>query len=170
MQSFHQHIDEYKNQLRKGTVKKAYRGLMEYMLALRTHFAKRFPKHYISGSLYQGYMDMTYFSLTPPALKQLGLKIALVLIHKDCRFEVWLAGSNKAIQTQYWDWFKQSGCSAYRLVASPQGADAVLTHILAEQPDFSDLDALTQQLEKGVIAFAQDIERCLSTHEKLPKH
>jgi hypothetical protein len=161
MESFHQYIEEYINHMQEGAVKKAYRGLMEYMLALRMHFAKRFPQHYVSGSLYQGYMDMTYFSLTPPAFKQLGLKIALVLIHEDCRFEVWLAASNKAIQTQYWDWFKQSGYSAYRLVASPHGADAILMHVLAGQPDFSDLDALTQQLEKGVMAFTQDIERCL---------
>ena len=35
MESFHEYINEYKKQLAKGDVPKAYRGLMEYIMSLQ---------------------------------------------------------------------------------------------------------------------------------------
>ena len=32
----------------------------------------RYPDYFISGSIYYGYMDMTYFSLFPEKLKEKG--------------------------------------------------------------------------------------------------
>ena len=40
--------------------------------------------------------------------------------------------------------------------------DSVVEHILADNPDFSDLDALTRQIEKETLKFIQDIERFLA--------
>ena len=56
MASFHQSMSEYKKQLGKGVIQEAYKGLMEYMMGLRTHFAKKYPDHFVSGSIYYGYM------------------------------------------------------------------------------------------------------------------
>lgn len=64
MEPFHEYMDEYKKQLEKGDIKKAYRGLLEYMMELRTHFHNSFPDYFVSSSLYNGFMDMTYFSYT----------------------------------------------------------------------------------------------------------
>ena len=69
MGSFHEYIEEYRIQLEKGAIKKAYRGLMEYMMDLRTHFKDKYPDFYVSGSIYLGYMDMTYFSFFPKSIK-----------------------------------------------------------------------------------------------------
>ena len=55
MKSFHQSMKEYKKQLEKGAIQEAYKGLMEYMMGLRTHFAKKYPDHFVSGSIYYGY-------------------------------------------------------------------------------------------------------------------
>jgi hypothetical protein len=63
MESFHEYMDEYKKQLKKGAIKKAYKGLLEYIMDLRTYFNKRYPGYFVSGSVYYGYMDMTYFFL-----------------------------------------------------------------------------------------------------------
>jgi len=65
MESFQQTMCEYKNQLEKGIVQKAYKGLMEYIMGLRTHFMKKYPEYDVPGSIYFGYMDMTYFSIVP---------------------------------------------------------------------------------------------------------
>jgi hypothetical protein len=62
-------MEEYKKQLERGIIQEAYRGLMEYFNSLRLYFEKRYPDHFISGSVYYGYMDMTYFSFTPRSLK-----------------------------------------------------------------------------------------------------
>ena len=38
MESFHDDIIEYRKQMEKGVINKAYKGLMEYILNLRTYF------------------------------------------------------------------------------------------------------------------------------------
>ncbi len=88
-------MTDFRKQLQKGSIQQAYRGLMEYMMGLRTRFAKDYPQYDVSGGLYPGYMDMTYFSIFPPALKARKLKIALVFRYDHFSFEVWLSGANR---------------------------------------------------------------------------
>ena len=162
MESFHEYVNEYRKQLEQGTIQKAYKGLMEYILALRTYFKNKYPDYFVSGSLYYGYMDMTYFSCSPSSFRDRNLKIAIVFIHEACRFEVWLAGSNKQVQTQYWKLIKASGWNKYHLVPTTQGADSIIEYILVADPDFSDLEALTKQIERETLKFIKDVESFLS--------
>ena len=161
MKSFNKYVNEYRKQMEKGDIKEAYKGLMEYIMCLRTHFNKKYPDYFVSGSIYQGYMDMTYFSFIPESLKSRKLKIALVFIHDTCRFEVWLAGCNKQIQTKYWKLFKESNRNKYHIPSTTKGVDSIMEHILADNPDFSDLDALTKQIETGTMKFINDVENFL---------
>jgi hypothetical protein len=61
---------EYRKQLQKGVIQNAYQGLMAYFRELNSHFNTKYPEYSASGSIYYGYMDMTYFPLFPKALKQ----------------------------------------------------------------------------------------------------
>ncbi|MCD1295017.1 hypothetical protein CUJ83_08410 [Methanocella sp. CWC-04] len=159
---FHEYMDEYKKQMEKGDIKEAYRGLMEYILGLRTYFENKYPDHIVSGSIYQGYMDMTYFSFFPESLKNRKLKVAIVFIHDTCRFEVWLAGYNKQVQTKYWKLFKESDWNKYSIPSTTKGVDSIIEYVLVENPDFSDLDTLTKQIERGTLKFIKDVEDFLS--------
>jgi hypothetical protein len=162
MEPFHQYLDEYRAQLEKGAIQKAYRGLMAYLMGLRTHLKDRHPDYLASGDIYHGFMDMSYFSFFPESLKQRGLKIAIVFLHEPFRFEAWLAGYNKQVQLAYWKLFRDSGWSQYRVVTSTKGVDSIVECILAERPDFSDLEALTRQIESNALKFIQDVERFLA--------
>jgi hypothetical protein len=164
MESFPEYINEYKKQMEKRIINKAYKGLMEYILDLRTYFKNKYPDYFVSGSIYFGYMDMTYFSFYPKSLGDKKLKIAIVLIHESMRFEVWLAGYNKQVQSKYWKMIKESNWNKYHLVSTTKGADSILEHILVDNPDFSDLDALTKQIEKATLKFIRDVESFLSKH------
>jgi hypothetical protein len=157
MNQLQQNFDEYRIQMEKGILPQAYKGLMEYILSLRTHFANRYPHFSVPGSIYFGYMDMTYFSLLPEELKARKLKIAVVFIHATCRFEVWLSAVNKQVQARYWEFFKQSGWGKYHLVPAIQGADSILEQVLDDHPDFSDLDALTKKIESGTVDFIDNV-------------
>lgn len=158
MENFHEAMMEYKKQMAQGTILMAYRGLMAYLMELRTQLSSRYPDYVVSGSLYTGYMDMSYFSFTPKALAEQKLKIAIVFLHESCRFEVWLAAANKQVQTQTWKLIQESGWTKYPVVASTQRADAVIEHVLVAEPDFGDLPALTGQIERGTLKFIQDVE------------
>jgi len=108
MKSFQEYMDEYRKQAQKGDIKETYKGLMKYIMDLRTYFKNKYTDYFVSGSIYQGYMDMTYFAFIPESLKSKKLRIGIVFCHDKMRFEVWLAGFNKQIQTKYWKLFKES--------------------------------------------------------------
>ena len=163
MDSFHEYMNEYRNQLEKGAIQKAYLGLMEYIMGLRSQFKNKYPDYFVSGSIYYGYMDMTYFSFTPNSLKDRKLKIAIVFLHEEFRFEVWLGGYNKKVQEKYWKLIKESDWNKYQIVPTTKGVDSIVEYILVDHPDFSDLDTLTGQIEKGTLKFVQDVESFLST-------
>jgi len=65
MKSFQESMSEYKKQLEKGTIQRAYQGLAEYIMGLRAHFKANYPGYAVSGRIYYGYMDMKYFSVFP---------------------------------------------------------------------------------------------------------
>lgn len=165
MATLQENMNEYKSQLRRGAIQAAHRGLMEYMLSLRTHFSNTYPQSGVSGSLYYGSMDMTFFSIQPPAFKQRNLKVVVVFTYENFRFEAWLAGANKQVQKKYWQLFKQSTHHPFQLVTSIQGADAILEQVLVAEPNFDDLPELTHQLEIGTRAFIQELEQYLAKQD-----
>jgi hypothetical protein len=162
MRSLHENLALYREQLQKGAIQEAYKGLMEYILSLKTHIKNQHPEYAVPSNIYFGYMDMTYFSILPEAFKKRGLKIAIVFLHREFRFEVWLAGVNKEVQADYWKRISESGWNKYHLVPTLKGADSILEHVLIENPDFSDLDGLTNQIEKETLSFIEEVEKFLS--------
>lgn len=162
--AFHEAMNEYKKQLKKGDIKKAYNGLIQYFKDLRSHFNNKYPDFLVSSSIYPGYMDLTYFHFFPKSLKPRKLKIVVLFIHDTFRFEVWLAGNNKKVQTEYWNLFTESNWNKYHLASTTKGVDSILDHILIDNPDFRDLDTLTKQIEQGTLEFIKDIEIFLSEH------
>ncbi len=162
MESFHEVMMEYKQQMQQGVIPRAYRGIMEYMLGLKAYLQAEYPEYNVSGNLYFGYMDMSYFSFFSDSLQQRKLKTGIVFIHETCQFEAWLFGVNKQIQKQYWQIIKDNGWNQYHLVKTTQGEDAILKHVLTENPDFDDLDAVTEQIRNGVLKFIQDVEEFMS--------
>jgi hypothetical protein len=164
MESFYEDMIEYKKQMKKGAINRAYKELMDYIIQLRTYFKNTYPEYSVPGNIYYGYMDMIYFPLLPKKLKDRKLKIALVFIHNTCRFEVWLAGYNKQVQLKYWKLFKQSGWGKYNIVSTTKGVDSIIEYILVDDPDFRDLDTLTKQIERKTLKFIKDVESFLSKH------
>ncbi len=163
MASLQEYMVEFRAQLQKGAVQKAYAGLLQYMMDLRAHFERKHPEYPVSG-MYSGYMDMTYFALFPPALKERKLKIAIVFAYETFRFEVWVAAVNRQVQAEYFRSFTASGWDKYPIVPPAKGVDAIVEHVLVAEPDFDDLDALTKQIESGTLAFIRDVESWLSAH------
>jgi hypothetical protein len=167
MEPFHEYMKEYKKQMENGAIPKAYQGLMDYIMELRSLFQKKYPDHFVSGSIYYGYMDMTYFSFFPESLKRKKLKVGIVFIHETCKFEVWLFGYNKQVQSKYWKLIKDSGWKKYRIPKTTKGFDSIMESTLVDNPNFSDLNILTTQIESGTLKFIKDVEDFLSKIETI---
>ena len=161
MNSIKKDLEAFRGQLEKGSIQRAYRELLSYMMRLRTHFENNNPGSTVSD-LYQGYMDITFFALFPSSLKHRNLKIAIVFNYEAFRFEAWLAGRNRKVQRQYWELFKDGRWPKYRISTPATGVDSILECDLATHFDLDDTEALTASIETAAVAFIDDIERYLA--------
>jgi hypothetical protein len=153
---------EFKVLLQKGTLQQAYQGLAAYFRELRAHFENSYPDYDVPGSIYYGYLDMTYFAVIPQSLGKRGLKIALVFNYTLFRFEAWLSARNKKLQQDYWEKIRDSGWDRYTLAASTRGSDHIISCILENDPDFSEQEALTANIESRTLDFIHDVEGFLA--------
>lgn len=101
MKSLNKNIHEYGKQVKQGDLKLAYQGLMDFVRRLRIHFKDEHQEYNVSGRLYQGNMDISFFSLTTKALKAKELKVAVVYVHENSWFELWLTGRNSGVKNKY---------------------------------------------------------------------
>jgi len=166
MESFDKYLPEYRTQLQKGTVKAAYKGLMGYIDNLRLHLKTKYLDYFISDVHY-GLMDYTYFYFFPKTLKHQNLKVMILFVHDTFKFEILLAGYNKNVQAKYWKLFKENGWNKYHLASAATETDSFVDTTLADNPDFGNLDALTNQIESGAVKFIKDIEDFLAENQKL---
>jgi len=156
MNSLNQHILEYQRQLHKGDIQKAYKGIMSFMTSLKSHLEKNYSD-YLTSALYFGYMDMTYFAFTPPSLKAKKLKIAIVYLHEQVRFKVWLSGNNRKIQAEFIEQLGNKDIGEYKLSKAAPGVDSIIEAIIVEDPNFDNPEELKIQIEKKTIKFINDM-------------
>ena len=146
-------VSVYKEQLEKGDVQTAYAELIKYVQKLKTLFSKDLGREFSLGNVFQGYMDYTYFYLSNDYLKNRKLKLGLVLNHKDMRFEIWLLGQTKDIQEKYWNLLKTTKWITRKEI--PQYS--VFEVVLVDNPDFNDLDSLSEEIKDSLIRVSDEI-------------
>ncbi|MGE5627200.1 MAG: DUF7000 family protein [Solirubrobacterales bacterium] len=156
MESMNDYINEYTKQLSKGQIQKAYKGIITFMSGLKNYMENKYPE-YTSSSLYFGYMDMTYFAFTPLKLKKKNLKIAVVYLHEQNRFDVWLAGGNKGIQAEYIEKMKYIDIGNYKLSRINPGVDSIIELQIIEHPNFDQVEDLMKKVEIKTIEFTKNI-------------
>ncbi|MEL7603271.1 MAG: hypothetical protein AAGU77_08970, partial [Bacillota bacterium] len=100
---------------------------------------------------------MTYFAFTLPALKDRKLKIAVVYLHEECRFELWLAAANRKIQVDYIEKLRHKDIGEYTLSQAAPGVDAILYTTICEQPDFGHPEELKRLVEEKTLEFARNV-------------
>jgi hypothetical protein len=154
MKDLNYYVDAYKEQLKRGDIQEAYTALVKYVTRLGTTLSKNLSESYSFGSLFQGYMDYTYFYYSNDFLKKRKLKMGLVLNHSKMQFEVWLLGQTIPIQEKYWQYFKTTKWNVQR-TTKPQYA--ILETVIIENPNFNDLEMLSKQIEDNLVLVSQDI-------------
>lgn len=161
MDSLNDHLKEYAMQLQKGRIQQAYKGIMVFMTNLKSYLERKHPD-FLTSALYQGYMDMTYIAFTPPKLKNKKLKIAIVYLHEEFRFEIWLSGTNRQIQADTIALLSRKDIGGYVLSQIHPGVDSIIASVLTDQPDFDHIEKLKDLLEIKSMEFIRDMESLLS--------
>jgi hypothetical protein len=162
MKTLNQRIDSYTDLVRQGEVRAAYKGIMDFMGQLRAAFAANDSEVLVGGSLYQGYLDITYFSLTTDLLKEKGLKVAVVYLHDKKAFEAWLSARNRTILAQYRPIFDDMILDESEVFHDETNEDAVLECLLTDSPDFDRPDELMAELIGGTEMFITAVQKIIA--------
>lgn len=148
-------IEEYTHQLQLGEIQIAYKGILAFIGQLRAALIKKYP-HYDVSNIYQGYLDMSYFSLSTKPLKDKGLKIAIVYLHEKGSFEVWLSARNRDIAKTYKS-ILDSLSEEINVFHDHNNQDAIVECVLTPTPDFEDQAQLINTIDQGVENFFSEI-------------
>jgi hypothetical protein len=154
MENLNKYVLIYKEQLSKGDILIAYNALVKFVMKLRTDFAKSLSDRYAFTGILHGYMDYTYFYYSNDFLKNKKLKLGLVLNHLEMRFEIWLLGNTISNQKKYWDLLKTTKWNKDK---TEMPKYSIIEITLVENPDFNNLNLLTEQIETKMIQASNEI-------------
>jgi len=162
MESLNQQIETYRKELEKGTIIQAYRGLLSFAKELKTHLEQKYPSYSFSAGMYQGQMDITYFTFTPPDLSERKLKIALAFIHETIRWEIWLVGVNQKVQVAYAQLFREQLWLFSPLKPVEKTVGSITEMTLVEHPDYENQESLIRSIEEGALQFIAEVQHFLA--------
>lgn len=155
MNSLKKSIEIYKEQICHGDIRIAYRIIIGFSQKFRASLQTKYPDYVVSGNIYQGYMDMSYFAFTPKTLASQKLKIALVFIHKNISFELWLSAVNKQVQQEFWQLLKNRSIEDTIILEDIKGQDYILYKLVDFQADFDHPDEMMLKLESEILKFIE---------------
>lgn len=155
-------IKQYTTCIRQNSLERGYRLILE-ALSLLKHQVTAYHPDFGVGQLYQGYLDMSYIGIVTPLLQSHGLKVAVVYLHKEGRFEAWLAAKNRTIQEQYRTILREKVKEPYHVREKQAGEDAIIVTLLEKSPDFCDLQLLAKQLKEKLVQVIEDMQNVLES-------
>lgn len=156
-----QSIALYQQQAAQPEIRQTYQFLIKYVMSLKADLEQQMQGVYSCGNVSPGYMDYTYFSFFNADLRRHKLRYGIVFNHIHFRFELWLMGQNAAVQKAYWAQLKTAKWNQGRS-AMPQYS--VLEVVLVDQPDFRDLQNLSQNILQAAKEELPAIQQYLETH------
>lgn len=140
-------LSGYKELLRTTNIVECYQEFIKLFRYVRVVLEKSMPEYKFQGSIVENGMDYSYFLFTNDHLKEKGLKIAVVFVHREFQFKVWLSGFNRKYQSKYYDLLKGKTIP-FELTDNPTRNDYILSVTLERSVDISDGSLLIKEIER----------------------
>lgn len=128
MENINSLMSDFKVQLNKGRIQRAYRYIFDIFSDLTSALKRLDDKAISVNSLYHGYLDMTYLPVITGKLKENGLKIAIVFNYSSFQFEIWLSAVNRRKRKEVLDAIIVSKWRKYKTVENDANTDAIIEH------------------------------------------
>lgn len=138
-------LNEYKTILQTTDLIEAYQEFIKLFRFLRLELEKAMTEYRFQGNIAENGMGYSYFLFWNEELKNKGLKIAVVFVHRDFRFEVWVSGFNRKYQSKYYDILKDKEIP-FDLTSSPTKTDYIL-RVPADISDISNGDYVVEKIK-----------------------
>jgi hypothetical protein len=119
-----EYLETYKSLLATTELQLGYQEFIKLFRFLRIELEKELPDFSFSGNIIENNMDFAYFQITDKDLREKGVKIQVVFVHKSFRFEVWASGYSRKIQCSYYNKLKNQPLKYY-LNDNPERIDYI---------------------------------------------
>lgn len=150
-------LDMYRYLLATTDIQQAYQEFVDLFRFVRIELEKQLPQYNFSSHIVENRLDFAYFQLTDEALKNKGLKIQVVFVHKTYCFEVWVSRYNRQIQQKYYRILKDQTIKYY-LNSLPASIDYIFKSTLDGIEDIAVSQEVVVQVKHVVleiVAFCQ---------------
>ena len=134
--------------------------VLSFLITLQSALQEDFPQAKVT-SLYQGYQDMSYIALVPKAFEPLGLKLAVVYLHRENSFEFWLAARNRSLQDVWREKLRTKVHEPYTLVEKGKGIDAIVSTTFDGEISFDNQSRPIARLCDTIQAMLSDLDELL---------
>lgn len=148
----------YQNLLQTTQLQKAYQEWFRWFRFLRNELEKQMPDYKFQAAVAENGMEYAYFQFTSSLLKEKGLKIVVVFLHKSFSLEVWLSGINRKTQAIWGARLCSEGTSFSRTV-DPMHTDYILRAPVSV--DWCDGNAVVTAIEQMVGRLLSEIQTFL---------
>lgn len=148
-------MDHFKKALGTGELQKAYRHLMDVFSSLQTALRENKEAQVQTGTLYHGYLDMTYLPVTTRVLRKKGMKVAVVFDYPKFQFQLWLSAGNRKKREKAILLLEQTKVLKDSIRIAKENPDAILEQVIHEPIDFEDTQGLVRSLVAETIRFTK---------------
>ncbi len=128
METINEFMDDFRSQLARGGIQKAYRHIFEIFADLGNALKDGTAGTLHTNALYHGYLDMTYLPVITSKLRMNGLKIAVVFNYTSFQFEIWLSAVNRKKREEVFQQLSVKKWKKYKLVNIEENADAIIEY------------------------------------------
>lgn len=145
-----EYLKTYENIIKTTDLLKGYQEFIKLFRYIKIKLEEALPLFSFCGNIVENGMDYSYFFFTDEELKNKGLKIVVVFVHKDFNFEVWLSGYNRKYQTEFYEKLKDQDLE-YDLNHEPTKKDYILRAVVDRTIDYSDGQAVLEAIRKEIV-------------------
>lgn len=144
------YLETYKSLLATTELQLGYQEFIKLFRFLRIELEKELPDFSFSGNIVENNMDFAYFQLTDTDLREKGVKIQVVFVHKSFRFEVWVSGYNRKIQRYYYEKLKNKPLKYY-LNDNPERIDYIFKAKIEKNIELHSGDIVISKIKPVVL-------------------
>lgn len=138
---------QYKEFMQTTNIQEVYQEILKLIKYVRTRLEKEICGYNFMNRIVENEMDFSYFQMTNQKLKELGLKIQVIFVHKSCSFEVWMSGYNRKIQNKYFEMISKRKCP-YEKCQNPERNDYIVK--IPVKKDIDKIEDIIQEIKKDV--------------------
>ncbi len=143
-------IEVYKELLLTTQLQAGYQEFIKLLRYIRILLENELDSYEFSKSVVENHMEFSYFQLFNKELKEKGLKVQVVFVHKEFQFEVWVSGYNRKIQCAYYNQLRDVQ-SIYLLNDNPMKVNYIFKACLSNELDISNADLLISLLKEEIL-------------------